>query len=269
MALLIALAVAGTWLVRRHLRARSAAIAPAAAMQGEPHLMLWAWETPEDLRQLDPAKAGVAFLAREVLLGRQAQVRPRRQPLQVAEGAWLMAVVRIETSPGFSALAAPSALQDEVAQDILAATQEKNVRGLQIDFDALASQRDFYAAVLRKVRQQLPVGLPLSMTALTSWCGDQSWLSSLPSGALPIDEAVPMFFRMGGPAATRATAPRDTHAFLEPACAGSIGIATGEVWPNIHKDQRVYVFRTGPWTTKDVAYINKFGYEGLKGVASQ
>ena len=233
-------------------------------MQGEPHLMLWAWETPEDLRQLDPSKAGVAFLAREVLIGQQAQVRPRRQPLQVAEGTWLMAVVRIETTPDFSALALSPALQDEVAQDILAAAQEKNIRGLQIDFDALASQRDFYAGVLRKVRQQLPATLPLSMTALTSWCGDRSWLSNL-----NIDEAVPMFFRMGGPAATRATAPRNTSGILEPLCAGSVGMATDEVWPNVHIGERVYVFRTGPWTAEDVAHINEFGYEGLKGVASR
>ena len=233
-------------------------------MQGEPHLMLWAWETPEDLRQLDPSKAGVAFLAREVLIGQQAQVRPRRQPLQVAEGTWLMAVVRIETTPDFSALALSPALQDEVAQDILAAAQEKNIRGLQIDFDALASQRDFYAGVLRKVRQRLPATLPLSMTALTSWCGDRSWLSNL-----NIDEAVPMFFRMGGPAATRATAPRNTSGILEPLCAGSVGMATDEVWPNVHIGERVYVFRTGPWTAEDVAHINEFGYEGLKGVASR
>jgi len=238
-------------------------------MQGEPHLMLWAWETPEDLRQLDPSKAGVAFLAREVLIGQQAQVRPRRQPLQVAENTWLMAVVRIETTPDFSPSASSPALQDEVAQDVLAAAQEKNVRGLQIDFDALASQRDFYAGVLRKVRKHLPATIPLSITALTSWCGDRSWLSGLPSGALPIDEAVPMFFRMGGPAATRATAPRDTHSILEPACAGSIGIATDETWPDVHNGERVYVFRTSPWTAEDVANINEFGYKGLKGVASR
>ena len=231
-------------------------------MQGEPHLMLWAWETREDLRQLDPSKAGVAFLAREVLIGQQAQVRPRRQPLQVAEGTWLMAVVRIETTPDFSALALSPALQDEVAQDILAAAQEKNVRGLQIDFDALASQRDFYAGVLRKVRQQLPATLPLSITALTSWCGDRSWLSNL-----NIDEAVPMFFRMGGPAATRATAPRNTSGILEPLCAGSVGIATDETWPDVHIGERVYVFRTGPWTMEDIAHVNEFGYEGLKGAA--
>jgi hypothetical protein len=235
-------------------------------MDGEPRLMLWAWETPEDLRQLNPSKAGVAFLAREVLIGQQAQVRPRRQPLQIAEDAWLMAVVRIETSSGF--VASP-ALQDEVAHDVLAAAQEKNVRGLQIDFDALASQRDFYAGVLRRVRQQLPASLPLSITALTSWCGDPSWLSNLPSGALPIDEAVPMFFRMGGPSATRATAPRNTRGILEPACAGSVGIATDEAWPDVHSGQRVYVFRTGPWTTEDIAHINELGYESLQGVPSR
>ena len=38
-------------------------------MGGEPSLMLWAWETPEDFRGLNPPRADVAYLSREVLLG--------------------------------------------------------------------------------------------------------------------------------------------------------------------------------------------------------
>ena len=63
--------------------------------------MLWAWERPEDLRAVDPRTAGVAFLARTLYLsGDAVAVRPRLQPLRVAPGAPLVAVVRIESALG-------------------------------------------------------------------------------------------------------------------------------------------------------------------------
>lgn len=148
---------------------------------------------PEDLTTLDPTKAGVAFLSREVLLGKGVQIRLRRQPLQLASYTWLMAVVRIETASDFTP---NDDMISETAQGIAAVAQQPNVRAVQVDFDATASQRAFYAAVLHQLRTQLAPGMPFSITALVHWCGDNSWLHSL-----PIDEAVPMFFRMGGPAA--------------------------------------------------------------------
>jgi hypothetical protein len=46
--------------------------------------------------------------------------------------------------------------------------------------------------VLRAVRATLPAGRELSMTALASWCDTERWL-----GTAPVDEVVPMLFRMG------------------------------------------------------------------------
>jgi hypothetical protein len=235
----------------------------APAMGGEPNLMLWAWETPEDLTSLDLSKAGVAFLAREVLVNQQVTVRPRRQPLRIPSGTWLMAVVRIETGPNFST--SPNTEQ-QIADAVLEAAHEPGVRALQVDFDATASQRDLYARVLRRVAVGLPPHMPLSITALVSWCGPHSWLRSLPSGSVPIEEAVPMLFRMGGPAATRASAPRDQSHITESLCTGSIGVATDEAWPAIAPNQRVYVFRVGAWTPGDLARINRFGYQQLQGL---
>lgn len=218
--------------------------------------MLWAWETPEDLTALDPHKAGVAFLSREILLNETLHIRPRSQPLHVASGAWIMAVVRIETGPEFR----PSEeLIASTVKDIAAVASEPNVKSIQVDFDASASEREFYASVLRALRAQIGGSMPLSITALTSWCGEGSWLHGL-----PVDEAVPMFFRMGGPAVTRASSPRDAGTVTEESCSGSVGIATDEAWPAVQPGQRVYVFRPGSWTQKEIAKINAFGYEGLK-----
>ena len=222
--------------------------------------MLWAWETPEDLTPIDPSRTGVAFLARELLLSHDLTVRPRYQPMHLAPGTWLIAVVRIETASSFT----PNTdAARGTALAIAEAAQLPNVRALQVDFDATATQQDFYATVLRDLRHNLPPGFPVSITALVSWCGTHSWLHGLPA-----DEAVPMFFRMGGPAATRATAPRSQSVIAEPLCSGSIGLSTDEAWPSVRANQRVYMFHSGSWTKNELALVNRFGYEGLRGLTS-
>jgi hypothetical protein len=254
--LIACLAVVALFL-RLHKLPHPATPLPAPSMQHEPLTMLWAWETPEDLTALDPAKSGVAFLSRELLLSQTMQVRLRRQPLHLPVNAWLMAVVRIETAPDFTPNAATISQTDAA---LAAAAQQPNVRALQVDFDATTSQRAFYTAVLQQLRPQLPPNMPLSITALVSWCGDSSWLHSL-----PIDEAVPMFFRMGGPAATRAVRPKDSSTVREPLCSTSAGVSTDEAWPAIHSQQRVYVFHPGSWPQQDLASVNALGYQGLIG----
>jgi len=240
-----------------HLRKKTISLESrvAAAMQDEPHTMLWAWETPEDLRGLDVSRTGVAFLAGELRLADNVTVRPRMQPIALEPGTWVMAVVRVEPPAKF---VDSEMLRRSTAQAIVSLTAQRGVRGVQVDFDATATQRDFYAAVLREVRRELPREMPLSMTALVSWCGANSWLRSL-----PVDEAVPMFFRMGGPAEERARRARNQNDVRAALCAGSVGVSTDEAWPPIGPRQRVYVFRAGPWTKEEIARVNGAGYVGL------
>jgi hypothetical protein len=224
-------------------------------MSGEPQTMLWAWEIPEDLRGLDVSRAGVAFLAAEIRVGTNVTVRPRMQPIALQPGTWVMADVRVEPTAGFVDSAA---MREATVRAIVGTAAQQGVRGVQVDFDATATQRDFYAAVLRKVREELPRQMPLSMTALVSWCGEGSWVSSL-----PVDEAVPMFFRMGGPAGPRATRGRSQDGVRASVCRGSVGVSTDEKWPAIGERQRVYVFRDGAWTKEEIARLNGAGYVGL------
>src|SRR6202000_602175 len=135
-----------------------------------------AWETPEDLRALDPERAGVAYLSRELLLGARPEVRLRKQPLLLSPNTYRMAVVRIETAPEFKE---DDSKVPGLAAEILKAADEPGVHALEIDFDARASERSFYASLLRAVRNGLPKDIPLSITALTSWCGEGSWLQGL------------------------------------------------------------------------------------------
>jgi hypothetical protein len=87
----------------------------------------------------------------------------------------------------------------------------------------------------------MPEAIPLSMTALASWCSYDDWI-----GRLPVDEAVPMLFRMEP---DRRHAPQDLPQFKirEPLCMGSVGVSTREAWPEDMAGKRVYVFADRGW----------------------
>lgn len=213
-----------------------------------PGTVLWAWEEPEDLRSADPRKVGVAYLAESVFLGNGTiAVRPRRQPLLVADGAAVMAVVRIEVGRGYRDT---PALRAQTAHELAAVAHASRIRALQVDFDAAQSQREFYRAVLKQLNVEMPAGMPLSITALVSWCGSEhGWLSGL-----PIDEAVPMFFRLGDH--TQPYADKSWIAVREPLCRASAGLSIDESWPgrNATEDERrVYLFAPRPWSAEQIA----------------
>jgi hypothetical protein len=213
-----------------------------------PHLILWAWERPEDLRFADPNKVAVAFLARTVSLrGDEVSVRPRMQPLKVAPGTVMIAVARIEATPG---------IRDSARQrlETVAAISEMSklprLSGIQIDFDARRSERAFYAALLRDLRQRLPAELPLTITALASWCGDDPWLASL-----PISDAIPMLFRMG-PERSRILQRLDSAGdFRVAACRHSLGLSTDEPLTHLPRGRTRYLFHPRPWSPAAVARV--------------
>ena len=208
-----------------------------------PSLVLWAWERPEDLRFLDPTKAGVAFLAGTVRLGPEGMsYRPRLQPLQLARETRLVAVVRIETAAG-ATLDHETARR--VAGEIARAGRLPGVVAVQVDFDATTSQRSFYRELLVELRQQQPALTPISITALTSWCIGDRWMAGL-----PIDEATPMLFRMGVGQAEIANWMRSGHDFQEAVCRTSLGISIDEPWPKLPRGRRVYAFSPSAWTER-------------------
>ncbi|GAB6139439.1 hypothetical protein JCM14076_01680 [Methylosoma difficile] len=223
--------------------------AAAKSLDDMPPLILWAWERPEDLRFLDGKNIGVAFLAQTLQLNGDGIVRvPRRQPLKVSPSTPLMAVTRIENA-GEQPAALSSAQRQQLVATVLTTLALKNVTAVQIDYDAKVSERGFYRQFLIDLRRQLPADMPLSMTALASFCLGDPWINDL-----PVDEAVPMVFRMGA----------DTHQvrqhlingndFALPLCRQSVGIATDEPLPKRFAGRRVYVFKgvRAVWIEQDL-----------------
>jgi uncharacterized protein DUF3142 len=201
----------------------------------EPSIIVWAWERPEKLDFINTDQIAVAFLAKTLRLEDDRVIsRPRMQPLELAPGTKLIAVVRIESNhPTLS----HAQLQNAV-HEITKVSVSSNTSVIQIDFDATVSQRKFYKDLLNEVRGRLSSSTALSITALASWCAGDYWLSDL-----PIDEAVPMLFRMG----IDARQFQSGQQLTAPICANSAGVSTDE--PIARPDvDRLYIFSPNPWS---------------------
>lgn len=220
------------------------------SMEGFPRTILWAWERPENLMFIDPKEVGVAFLAQTLYLrGGTLIVRPRFQPLHVPPQTSLIAVVRIESDrlePPLLSLRQRLQTMNAIKQ--LARLQK--IRAVQIDFDAKISERDFYRGLLNGLRKALDDSIPLSITALASWCIHDDWLSDL-----PIDEAVPMLFRMGVDQRQVSTYLGRQKDFPSKRCRKSLGISLDEPLPSLPSRSRVYVFNPRSWSGNDLDRI--------------
>ncbi len=233
-----------------------AKLIPAADGLGDriPRKMLWAWERPEDLRFIESKEYGVAFLAQTITIsGGDARVNGRRQPLEVNSDTFLTAVTRIETdkasAPKFS-----GELRQKVAGAVMRTLQLKNISAVQIDFDAAVSERVFYRALLSDLRAQIPPEIPFSITALASWCASGSWLEGL-----PVDEAVPMSFRMGADAESIRSFLGSGKDWPEPLCRKSYGFAIGEPFEKkIVSGRRIYFFSDRAWKKDDLKVTDNF-----------
>ena len=223
-----------------------AAFGPRTATPVEtlPPVILWAWERPEDLTFVDPEKTAVAFLAKTITLrGDKVLVKPRLQPLQLAPGTKLVAVVRIESDrsnePTLSAL--------QLQHTAKAITDLSEISVVQLDFDATVSERNFYRELLGTVRRQLPANVGLSMTALASWCAGDDWLRDL-----PVDEAVPMLFRMGVEKNLFQRRLDSGQRFESSLCRSTAGVSVDEPL-KVPEVDRLYIFNPERWTKESFA----------------
>jgi hypothetical protein len=214
-----------------------------------PPLVLWAWDRDDDLRFVDPSDTGVAFLAATLTLrGEGVVLTPRHNPLTLPEGVGRVAVAHVETDRDD-----PPVLNDAQLRRFVEALatvgEEVPHRVLQIDYEAVVSQRAFLIDAIAALRRRLP-GAAVSVTALASWCFSERWTARLEA-----DEVVPMLFRMGYDGRRVRAHLAGGGDFHGDECRSSLGIATDELPDALPPSRRVYVFSPHRWTASSYEIV--------------
>lgn len=223
-------------------------VAFICSVERAPRIVLWTWERNEDLSMVDPHTTSLAVLARSIELRHSGWiVRPRLNRLIAPPGIETIAVVRIDSDPGY---VAPETERPRIAREVAAALP-RGIRTLQVDYDARLSERAFYRDLLTRVRRELPPHSRLTITALASWCLDDDWIRDL-----PIDEAVPMLFEMGRGHRTVTAQLARGRDFKLPVCRQSLGLSVNEALPVAPRGRTLYFFSARPWSARTLAIAN-------------
>jgi len=213
-------------------------------------LVIWAWERPEDLRFAAPQVEVAAQTGFVVLTGEGVFVRRRRFPLRT-NGPPQTALVHVQIDHR-RPLAWTGAQRRKAAAAVLQIGQAPGVRRLQVDFEVRRSERPVLLALLADVRRGLPRGVSLSMTALASWCETEAWLNRA-----PVDEIVPMLFRMGPDGAAIRAKLEAGGDFAEPRCRTAYAVSVDAPLARAPAGRRVYLFSPRSWTAADFVSVRR------------
>ncbi len=206
-----------------------------------PATVLWAWEGEEDLSYIDPKKVAVAFHTAHVRVERgEIHIRRRHHRLIVPAGTKLLAVAH------FSVADADPRLIEKLRNNVIDLVEQPGVIGLQLDYEAVASQRDFYKQLATDIRGHLSQDYMFTATALASWCLGDTWMDPR-----PFDEITPMLFDMGRPAAQIRRTFAAGGDFVPEYCKSSVGLKLGEQAPALFPERRIYIFNPSPWNADD------------------
>lgn len=160
----------------------------------------------------------------------------------------MMAVTRVETSKDRGKRA--ELTDDQVRRTaglIRRSAGLPDVRSVQVDFDAVVSERGFYRRLLELLRKDLPAEMPLSITSLASWCVGDRWF-----GELPVDEVVPMAFEMGTDEQKIRAFLKDGNDWTSPVCRESYGLLAGDdLLDSVDGSRRIYFFKRSAWEPQD------------------
>lgn len=215
---------------------------PGATKAPPSQLVLWAWERPEDLRFAPDTEIAIQTGFVE-LSGDTLRARGRYFPLKSARApATVLVHVQIDHS---RPLRWSPALRKQLAAAIHHYAVETPAARVQLDFEVRQSERPVLLDALTDLRRALPASTRLSMTALASWCMFDDWLESA-----PVDEIVPMLFRMqkDGPAIINTLAKGGD--FRNPRCRAALAISSDSPIPRAPPGRRVYLFNPRSWTAQ-------------------
>jgi hypothetical protein len=227
------------------------ALALAGPSRAKPVFVLWAWERPEDVSSASPGVEVAAVEGFVELSGDGLWARARRFPLRTAPGARRIAVIHVQINPA-RPLAWTGELRARTASAVLAYARRPGFAAVQIDFEVPASERQALLDLTHDVRAGLPASTPLSMNALASWCESETWIDSA-----PVDEIVPMVFRLGHGGERLKAKLEAGGDFADPRCRSAIGISTDAPLVRYPADRRVYLFNPHSWTPATIAAATK------------
>lgn len=140
-----------------------------------------------------PYRQAAVLVESMVLRAHGVERGGRQRPLPLPAGIGVTPVIHVEAGPD-----SPDDHTPEQREAVLAAVRRHagvaaaGSGWLQLDFEAPRRQREAYRALVAGVREALPDGVRLSVTALAHWCTQGEWLDHL-----PVDEVVPMLYHLG------------------------------------------------------------------------
>src|SRR5690606_29226996 len=101
---------------------------------------------------------------------------------------------------------------------------------------------------MERLRARMPVEMPLTMTALASWCVGDRWLNEM-----PVHEAVPMVFEMGRDGERIRSFLAEGNDWNEPLCTASYGLSVDErSVEGLRPGRRLFYFKDVPWSPADL-----------------
>ena len=196
-------------------------------------------------------KYAIAYLDRTILITDQIETVPRMQPLLIPQNAKIIAVVRIEAPQARAKLDSHLNWQKKSQTKSWKLAEDNRSPHCRLTLTPPGHSGLSTASVIEETRRRMPAKMPLSITALASWCSRPSWLEGL-----PVDEAVPMLFRMGGDSRF-AKQPGWNYEPTAPQCSTSVGVSTDEAWPAITNNKRIYVFHPRAWNPVALENLEK------------
>ena len=205
----------------------------------KPALILWALDRPEKLTFIDPNQTEVAVLRGAISINESGVLaQPRRVSVEAPDKTKFISVVKIDAGR-FDGYVPTTFDGERCVTSIREWTANANSTSLQIEFDAGMAQRPFYRNLLKALR---PSFQRLTIAAPAAWCTTDPWVQDL-----PVDEVIPMLFRMGGTGGAVMDVLASSGDFPLDICKGHYGYSPDEKLAVSPPVIRIYAFNPRPW----------------------
>lgn len=214
-------------------------------------ITLWSWDRLDDFNFIDNKNVRIAPLlatfksSKRGVLITELRHQGFRRPKDIK---WI-AVFRIEIEPQYQIKDRDLAQMVAVIRDL-----SMNASEVQIDFDATKSQRPFYKKFMQFLQESLSI--PISMTALASWCTFDSWLDEM-----PVSYAVPMLYNLGNEKEVHYQHLKSKGFFYVKKCRGYLGLHMSDLEllkdKKIKESHKIYLFNDKAWNQEHYITLMK------------